>query len=732
MRNWFSRRPVPPVDVPSHLHVYLIKPSKYDDHGYVIRYLRGVLPSNTLACLHSLTEEVARLRQLGDSVKLTTTIIDETVQKVPVRSIIARARRSAPGTRSVIALAGVQTNQFPRARDLALRFTSAGLPVMVGGFHVSGTLALLDHVPAHLQELMDRGVTLVKGEVEETWGSLLGDVLHGRLRPLYDFLDQKPDLQDKPIPRVNREYMRRFVFSGFGTIDAGRGCPFGCSFCTIINVQGRTMRHRSAALIEERIREDYRTKGVRFYFITDDNFARNKNWEPIMDTFLRLRRDEGMQLEFMMQVDVQSYKIPGFIDKAKDAGCSNVFIGMESINSKNLEAVGKTQNDVDDFKNLIAAWHNAGIMTHVGYIVGFPHDSPESIREDIRRLKEEVRPDIASFFVLTPLPGSVDHLHMVQAGIPIESDYNAYDSNRQTIPHPNFAPGELDRVSREAWLDFYSTDNMTAVLQRSHRGTYWDIFKNYVWYKNALNEGQHPMISGFLRLKDRTDRRPGSVVEGRWAHLRMRVRDAATYLWMTWGLILEMEEVWLRTRNMSWKRMDLVNEWQHRVASRLVQIREIDYREIRQRLIESLLQFRGNNPIEFRQHLDTLARRIRDFDARQALQDVGDQIASIQQQIDMQNRLRGYASSAAVASGRIASWFRSLGTPAIRIVLPGTTTREPIARFWQQVKDQVRRGQVLYVDPFRCGWNLVRDARLLFAFAINMAVAKFRYRNLGT
>ena len=188
----------------------------------MIRYLRGVLPSNTLACLYSLTEQARQSKGLGDDVHIRTTLIDESVQKVKIKKIVRIARRHAAGTRTVIALAGVQTNQYPRARDLALRFREAGLTVMIGGFHMSGILALADNIPADIQDLLDHGVTIVKGEVEETWAQLLRDAFHGRLQPLYDFLDQKPDLFSKPIPRVHRKYMKRFVFTGFGTIDAGR------------------------------------------------------------------------------------------------------------------------------------------------------------------------------------------------------------------------------------------------------------------------------------------------------------------------------------------------------------------------------------------------------------------------------------------------------------------------------------------------------------------------------
>ncbi|MCL5271256.1 MAG: radical SAM protein, partial [bacterium] len=226
------------------LHLILIRPSKYDDDGYVMRYVRGVLPSNTLATLAALTEEAAEAGELGD-IEIEIRMMDEFVQKIDPRRLARRFNRH--GARPVVALCGVQTNQFPRAADLAREFRAAGLTVMMGGFHVSGSIAMSPGgaIPPECQALIDAGVTLVKGEVEETWGDLLRDALHGRLKPFYD-ITARPDLSRANIPVVDPKLMKRFAYPYMGTIDAGRGCPMNCSFCTIINVQGRKMRYRLA------------------------------------------------------------------------------------------------------------------------------------------------------------------------------------------------------------------------------------------------------------------------------------------------------------------------------------------------------------------------------------------------------------------------------------------------------------------------------------------------------
>ncbi len=288
---------------PSVFHVFLIKPSKYDDQGNVMRHWRGVLPSNTLACLHGLTEDVRRRGLLGP-VDFRVHTFDEAVEKLPLRKIAKLNRRN--GERVVVCLVGVQSNQFCRASDIALELRREGVPVLIGGFHVSGVLALFPEVSPEIQELLDAGVSVVAGEVEHRWDGLLRDAYEGRLQPIYQFLNDLPDLSDAPRPLINTGYLRKFLSSNFGTVDCSRGCPFNCSFCTIINVQGRKSRHRSPECIAQTLGQNYLEHGVDFYFFTDDDFARNPAWEAVFDRITKLREEEGVPVKFMNQVDTHS------------------------------------------------------------------------------------------------------------------------------------------------------------------------------------------------------------------------------------------------------------------------------------------------------------------------------------------------------------------------------------------------------------------------------------------
>jgi radical SAM superfamily enzyme YgiQ (UPF0313 family) len=180
------------------------------------------------------------------------------------------------------------------------------------------------------------------------------------------------------------------------------------------------------------MRRNYTNHGLSFYFFTDDNFARKKLWRETFEEIIKLR-EEGLDVSFMMQVDLAK-KPKDFVSLAAKAGCTQVFIGMESVNPQNLEAEGKKQNKVEEYRSIIKEWHDANVLVHTGYIIGLPWDTKEQVAEDMRFLKDEVGPDQSSFFMLTPLPGSHDHREMKKRGDWMDPDFNKRDSFHANAP----------------------------------------------------------------------------------------------------------------------------------------------------------------------------------------------------------------------------------------------------------------------------------------------------------
>ncbi|HNV86977.1 MAG TPA: radical SAM protein [Candidatus Omnitrophota bacterium] len=562
-----------PVRLFKRLQLYLVKPSKYDTDGYVIRHWKGVLPSNTLACLYGLSEDVRKRGVLGRQLDWRIEALDDTVQKIDVRKILRQSR--GKHTKTIVCIVGVQSNQFPRAADLALAFRKGGVDVLLGGFHVSGILATLHELSPEIAALKDAGVTIVAGEAEGRWEAILQDAMNGSLQPVYNFLKEPPDFSSSPMPILPRNLVNRYAVRHFTTLDCGRGCPFKCNFCTVINVQGRKMRFREVDGIIEQIRENYYKHKIANYFFTDDNLARNKNWRELFDRLIQLRKEEGIHLSFMMQVDTQSHKIPDFIEKAGAAGCSQAFIGMESINEENLKAAGKSQNNIEEYKHLIDLYREAGIATHLAYIIGFPFDSVESVRKDVEKLKM-LGAAQASFFMLTPLPGSMDYKYFISNKVMMDADLNNFDSFHETFRHSRMNPREWTQAYKDAWKDFYGLENMKRILRNAPPSKYWGVLQNFIWYKNAIQvEGEHPMLNGFFRLKERTERRVGYPIESRWVYFKRRFRDVTQALAGWLRLAFEMEEVWLATR----RRTPL----EERVISELAQLqkRVTEWRSLR-------------------------------------------------------------------------------------------------------------------------------------------------------
>ena len=694
------------------LTVVLVRPTRYDEDGYVVRHWLGTLPSNTLSCLNGLTRDAVAGGALG-AVTVRVHAFDEAVDRIDPKRLGRKFRRR--GTRVLVALVGVQTNQFPRAQDLARQFKAEGFDVMIGGFHVSGSVAMAHAIPPECQTMIDEGITLVLGEVEDRWTGLLQDAAAGRLRPLYDFLKDLPDLRTKPLPTVSMRLQRRFAVRGYGTIDAGRGCPFNCSFCTIINVQGHTMRSRGAGHIMEHIRAHYRQgrrRGIWHYFFTDDNFSRNPYWEAIFDGLIALREQEGIAIDFMMQVDTAATRLPRFVEKAARAGCVQVFIGMESLREDNLLAAAKRQNRVAHYRESIATWHESGIVCHVGFIIGFPFDTYDRIMEDVRTLRDELLVDQASFFMLTPLPGSRDHHEAAERGTPMDADYNNFDSFRAVTAHPLMSAEEWTAAYRDAWTSFYSFDDMRQALLRQNPHTYWGLFKCFLWYRASMVEGSHPMVTGFFRRKARLSRRPGLPIEGRLRFFWRRCRESAGLSLGYAKLLLEMQELWLATR---------IRREEYGWVG--------DLRALRTRAA-AMLEVKTTWA---RTHA-LVAERIRDWrtaiDGQTAPIALTERIEAVRRALGQRaDELARHAGSFALSDLRVAALPslrpRRLAARLTLLRAPTLEARRALSAYWALTERRLRRWQVWRVNPLTLAWNAARDARNLAVFVAAMTRERY-------
>ena len=489
----------------------LVKPSHYDDDGYVIQWFRSSMPANSLACLYGLAVECDKEQVLGENVELKIHAYDEANTHINTKKITSLIEDADDG---MLMLVGVQTNQFPRSLDIAEPLRAKGIKVVVGGFHVSGVMSMLKEPDNFIQKALDIGVSIFSGEAEGRLGQVLIDAASDKLDPIYNFLDDLPDIDNVAMPLLPTERIR-LTAGSTTSFDARRGCPFTCSFCTIINVQGHKSRDRSIESIENIIRENVK-QGLSSFFISDDDFARNKNWEGILDKFIELREVHKLKISFTIQVDTLCYNLPGFIEKSGRAGVKRAFIGLENINPDSLLGASKRQNKITDYRAMLLAWKKVGVITCCGYILGFPNDTQESILRDIEIIKRELPVDLLEFFYLTPFPGSEDHKKLHAIGTEMDKDLNMYDANHPVTAHPKMSKENWEDACHKAWENYYTYEHAEILIKRAiATGTSSSKTMGLItWFKGCIHiENVHPLEGGFFRRKSRKERRHTFPIE---------------------------------------------------------------------------------------------------------------------------------------------------------------------------------------------------------------------------
>ncbi len=364
-----------------------------------------------------------------------------------------------------------------------------------------------------LNEALDIGISLYAGEAEGRFDEVLRDAAAGKLKPIYNYLHDLPGLEGATGPYMPPERVGRTI-GMISSFDAGRGCPFLCSFCTIINVQGRKSRYRTADDIEALVRVNH-ANGVALLFITDDNLARNRNWE------INLRPADRAQTggHLLALHHPGRYGVPQDFPFHREGGGGRRQAGVyrpREHRSRNLAAAKKKQNHIADYREILLEWRKHRCITYCGYIIGFPNDTPQSLVQRIQIIQRELPLDILEFSILTPLPGSEDHAKAVAKGVDIDPDLNKFDLEHVTTDHPRMSREEWQEAYRLAWRTYYTEDHIKTVIRRAVAGGprpdtvaylltwFWASFHFYNIY---------PLETGMIRRRYRRDRRPGLPLE---------------------------------------------------------------------------------------------------------------------------------------------------------------------------------------------------------------------------
>lgn len=435
------------------LRVILIKPSKYDRRGYVERFRWGFMPNATLPFMRSLTP----LELEGTPIEVTA--IDEYVH-TDLRYL--ELLQQADDAVTLLALIGVQSHQFHRALDLAAFAKARGVEhCVIGGPH-SMTCDTTLH--------QNRGVSFALAEAELVWPTILRDAIHGALQPVYGQDQRWQHELDSPVllPPTARD-LRRYVVPLLGVYPA-RGCPFICNFCSVIKIAGRRVRSQS---IDTTLQSLLNAKhaGVKLIMFTSDNF----NKYPEAEALLQGMIDTNINLPFFVQCDTQIGRQPQLVELMGRAGCWQIFLGVESFDRAILTAAKKFQNRPVDYREIVRLCDAHHIMVHCSNILGFPQHTEAGILEHLRILRS-LGASVASFSILTPIPGTEQYDDFLAQGLITEPNLDRFDISCLVWRHPRLSATQLSTLLYRCYWEFFCLpDAMKAIA------------KNLTWTRRHVN-----------------------------------------------------------------------------------------------------------------------------------------------------------------------------------------------------------------------------------------------------
>jgi hypothetical protein len=462
------------------LRVVLLKPSKYLRNGLVERFRRGFMPNAALPYLRSLTPASVR----GRAVEVH--LVDEYIEHdLDYLELLHRAE----GHRTVLALVGTQSHQFHRALDLAAYARDHGISCcVIGGPHP---------MTCETSEFHGRGVSFALAEAELVWPSILEDAVDGELRPSYGS-DQRwhQTLDAAALVPPSREALGRYVIPMLGVYPA-RGCPYHCSFCSVIKIAGQRIRSEPVERTLEGLRAA-KAAGVRLIMFTSDNL----NKYPQAPQLLQAMIDERIDLPFFVQCDTHRRQpVRGLLGRA---GCWQVFLGVESLDRQALKDANKHQNHPGDYREIVDLLHAHGVIAHFSNILGFPSDTEEGIDRHVEAIVE-LGCDAASFYVLTPIPGTEQYDDFLARGMIWERNLDRFDTTDLTWDHPNMTAAQLRDLLFRSYRRFWAVRH---ILRKAPRWYGWMgrelgtlSLAGALFHRVAGSLRFHPMSGGVGRVE---------------------------------------------------------------------------------------------------------------------------------------------------------------------------------------------------------------------------------------
>ncbi len=321
------------------------------------------------------------------------------------------------------------THQAVRAYQVADRFRERGIPVVLGGIHPT---VLPDEAIQHAD-------SVVLGEAEPVWAGLLRDLQQGRLQRFYQ---QVPDGNRLEIPWSRHDFLAPRKYLTTRTLQASRGCPYNCPFCTVTPHFGRTFRYRDPADV---LAELQSFKPGLMVFLDDNILGDPERAKPI------LKGMAGMGLKWGGQANLRFAEDPELVRLLADSGCIGIFVGLESVDGAyaNLPKTGNSSQ-----ADLIKRIRDTGVVVEASVIFGFD-DHDEGVFEKTVRYLEQCGASLPTFHILTPYPGTALFRQYQDEGRLLHTDWQRYDHGQVVYRPKQMTPERLYQGWQDARKEAY-------------------------------------------------------------------------------------------------------------------------------------------------------------------------------------------------------------------------------------------------------------------------------------
>lgn len=332
------------------------------------------------------------------------------------------------------------TASAPRAYEIADAFRQRGVPVVMGGIHPS---VMPDEASAHAD-------AIVRGEAEPIWQEIIQDFAGNRLKSRYENFGLA-DLEKMPLPR--RDLLKGERYLTINVVQTARGCPNGCSFCSVSAIFGKRYRFRPIPEVIEEIRSLHGWVG----FVDDNIVGHNRRAKELFTALIPLR------IRWLGQGDLSMANDPELMSLAVRSGCYGMFVGIESVSPQNLKATFKRPNIGLDINEAIRKIHRAGIEIIGSFVLGLDDDDKDVFKRTAEFAKFH-KLAAAQFSVLTPFPGTVIRRKLEEEGRIMNHDWSGYTMSKVVFAPQHMTAKELEEGQKSTYRNFYS---IQSILKRT-------------------------------------------------------------------------------------------------------------------------------------------------------------------------------------------------------------------------------------------------------------------------